>query len=315
MTHGHTHGDGHVHRHGPAPGGPAPGAGVRYRGRLRIAFVAIAGLFVAQLVVALATGSLALLSDTGHMLTDTVGLGLALGAIEIAARSRPGGGRTFGLYRLEVLAALGNAFLLVGVALYVLVEALARIGSHPDVPGGPVLVMGGAGLAVNLGVLLLLRAGARQSMNVRGAYLEVLADSLGSLGVIVAALVLLAFEWAPIDAIVGVAIGLFMVPRALRLAWDALRVLSQIAPARVDVDALTADLTAIPGVVDVHDVHVWTLTSAMEVATAHVMVARETDHHAVLDRARALLRDVYGVEHATLQVEPDDHTGCEDVTW
>jgi len=133
--------------------------------------------------------------------------------------------------------------------------------------------------------------------------------------VIVAAVVLLTLSWEPIDAIIGVAIGCFMVPRALRLAWDALRVLSQIAPAHVDVDALTADLGAIDGVVDVHDVHVWTLTSAMEVATAHLMVRREADHHSVLDDARTLLATRYGIEHATLQVEPEDHTGCEDVAW
>jgi cobalt-zinc-cadmium efflux system protein len=307
-----SHDHGHAHAHG---GPSAHGAGARYRGRLQIAFVAIALFFVAQVVVAFATGSLALLSDAGHMLTDTVGLGLALTAIVVAGRAGRDRGRTYGLYRLEVLAALANAFLLVAVAVYVIIEAILRIGNHPDVPGAPVLVMGCVGLAVNLGVLLLLREGSRESMNVRGAYLEVFADSLGSLGVIIAALVLIVFAWEPIDAIIGVTIGVFMVPRALRLALDALRVLSQIAPERVDVDALTADLGAIPGVIDVHDVHVWTLTSAMDVATAHLMVAKATDHHTVLDDARALLRSRYGIEHATLQVEPDDHRGCEDVTW
>lgn len=309
MAHDHAH---HGHTHGSAGGA---GAGARYRGRLQIAFVAIAVFFVVQLVVAFATGSLALLSDAGHMLTDTVGLGLALTAITVASRASRERSRTYGLYRLEVLAALVNAVLLVGVAIYVLVEAIARIGDEVDVPGTPVLVMGVVGLAVNVGVLLLLREGSRESMNVRGAYLEVVADGLGSLGVIVAAVVLLVASWEPIDAIVGVAIGLFIVPRALRLAWDALRVLSQIAPAHVDVEALTADLRALPGVVDVHDVHVWTLTSAMDVATAHLMVTTDTPHHGVLDQARTLLAARYGIEHATLQVEPEDHTGCEDVTW
>jgi len=310
-----AHDHGHSHGHGHSPGHGAAGAGARFQGRLRVAFVVIALFFVLQVVVALTTGSLALLSDAGHMLTDTVGLGLALAAITVASRAGRDRGRTYGLYRLEVLAALANAFLLVAVAVYVLVEAVMRIGEDVDVPGVPVLVMGVVGLLVNLGVLVLLREGSRESMNVKGAYLEVLGDALGSLGVIVAAVVLLAFSWEPIDAIVGVAIGLFMVPRALRLAWDALRVLSQIAPAHVDVDALTADLGEIAGVVDVHDVHVWTLTSAMDVATAHLMVTRETDAHAVLDDARTLLAARYGIEHATLQVEPEDHTGCEDVTW
>lgn len=301
--------------HSRASPGDGASAGARYLGRLGVAFGIIVAFLIAQLVVAIATGSLALLSDAGHMLTDALGLGLALAAIIVASRTRSDRSRTYGLYRLEVLAALANAMLLVGVAIYVLVEALNRIGSDPDVPGVPVLVMGCVGLAVNLVVLLMLREGSRESMNVRGAYLEVFADSLGSLGVIIAAIVLLVYDWEPIDAIIGVAIALFMVPRALRLAWDALRVLAEVAPAHIDVDALRNDLAAIPGVVDVHDVHVWTLTSAMDVATAHVMVTTDTDHHEVLDRARTLLRDDYGIDHATLQVEPDDHRGCEDVTW
>jgi cobalt-zinc-cadmium efflux system protein len=312
VTSGH---DPHAHDQAHQHARVTPGAGARYVGHLTFAFAAVVLFFVAQLIVALATGSLALLSDSGHMLTDALGLGLALAAIVIAARSRQERSRTYGLYRLEVLAALVNAILLVAVAVYVVVEAIHRIGDDPDVPGTPVLVMGCAGLAVNLIVLLTLREGARESMNVRGAYLEVFADSLGSIGVIVAAVVLLVFDWEPIDAIVGVAIGVFMVPRALRLAWDALRVLAQVAPAHVDVDALRADLSAITGVVDVHDVHVWTLTSAMDVATAHVMVGNETDHHAVLDQARTLLRETYGIDHATFQVEPEDHHGCEDVAW
>ncbi len=307
MTGGHDHSHQHAH--------VTPGAGARYLGRLTVAFAVIVAFFVVQVIVAIATGSLALLSDSGHMLTDALGLGLALAAIVVASRSRQERSRTFGLYRLEVLAALVNAILLVGVAVYVLVEAISRIGDDPDVPGVPVLVMGCVGLVVNLAVLLMLREGSRESMNVRGAYLEVVADGLGSLGVIVAAVVLLAFDWEPIDAIIGVAIGVFMVPRALRLAWDALRVLAQVAPAHVDVDALRADLGTIPGVVDVHDVHVWTLTSAMDVATAHVMVRNETDHHSVLDQARNLLRDEYGIDHATFQVEPEDHHGCEDIAW
>jgi cobalt-zinc-cadmium efflux system protein len=307
VTAGHDHSHQHAH--------VTPGAGARYLGRLTVAFVVILVFFVVQVIVAIATGSLALLSDAGHMLTDALGLGLALAAIAVASRSRQERSRTYGLYRLEVLAALVNAILLVGVAVYVLVEAITRIGDDPDVPGVPVLVMGCVGLAVNLVVLLMLREGSRESMNVRGAYLEVFADSLGSLGVIVAAVVLLAFGWEPIDAIIGVAIGLFMVPRALRLAWDALRVLAEVAPAHVDVDALRADLGAIEGVVDVHDLHVWTLTSAMDVATAHVMVRNETDQHSVLDQARTLLREEYGIDHATFQVEPEDHHGCEDVAW
>ena len=219
--------------------------------------------FVVQVIVAIATGSLALLSDAGHMLTDALGLGLALAAIIVASRSRQERSRTYGLYRLEVLAALVNAILLVGVAMYVLVEAINRIGDDPDVPGVPVLVMGCVGLVVNLVVLLMLREGSRESMNVRGAYLEVFADSLGSLGVIVAAVVLLVFDWEPIDAIIGVAIGLFMVPRRVAArVGRAAGARGGGAGARRRRRAPARPRRRSQGVVDVHDLHVWTLTSA-----------------------------------------------------
>jgi cobalt-zinc-cadmium efflux system protein len=162
---------------------------------------------------------------------------------------------------------------------------------------------------------VLLRSGADESLNVQGAYLDVIADSVASLGVIAAAAVIAVTGWEPIDAIVAVAIGVWIVPRAWRLAASALRILIQAAPAGFDVGRLQTDLAAVPGVVDVHDLHVWTLTSDMDVASAHLMVAVGTDPHGVLDRARDVLRDGYDISHATLQVEPDDHTGCAEVAW
>jgi cobalt-zinc-cadmium efflux system protein len=161
----------------------------------------------------------------------------------------------------------------------------------------------------------LLRPGASESLNVRGAYLEVLADVLGSIGVIVAAIVMTVTDWWWVDPIIGAAIGVFILPRAWQLGREALRVLVQAAPAGTDLAAIDAELRAIPGVVDVHDLHVWTLTSDMEVATAHVMVAAGTDAHGVLDTARALLSERHHLDHATLQVEPDDHRGCDEVSW
>jgi cobalt-zinc-cadmium efflux system protein len=290
-------------------------AGERHRRPLTVAFALIAGFLVLQLVAALATGSLALLSDAGHMATDALGLGLALAAIHAASRGSKDPQRTFGLYRLEVLAALANAALLVGVALYVVWEAVQRWSAPPEVPAGPVLAIGLVGLAVNLVAFLLLRPGAQESMNVQGAYLEVVSDTLGSVGVVLAALVMAVTGWDRIDALVGAAIGLFIMPRALRLGRDALRVLVQSAPPGVDVRLVRADLEAIPGVVDVHDVHVWTLTSEMDVASAHLMVRAGTDSHGVLDQARHLLAERHRLQHATLQVEPDDHEGCEHVSW
>jgi cobalt-zinc-cadmium efflux system protein len=315
---GHAHG-GHSHG-GHAHGGHSHGvvvhrAGARHEGRLRTALVLIVGFLVAQVIAGLMTGSLALLSDAGHMATDVLGLGMALAAIHLANRPNDRRQRTFGLYRLEILAALANAVLLFGVAAYVLVEAARRLGDPPEIASGVVLVVGALGLAVNVVAWLLLREGARESLNVEGAATEVLADLIGSVGVIVAATLMVITGWGWIDPVVGAAIGLFILPRAWRLGREALRVLVQAAPGGTDLDAIEGDLREIPGVVDVHDLHVWTLTSEMDVATAHVMVRAGTDAHAVLDRARDVLSVRHGLAHATLQVEPDDHAGCDEVAW
>lgn len=306
-------GTGHDH------GAGALRAGARHQRRLVISFVLIGTFFVVEAVGGILTNSLALLSDAGHMLTDVIGLGMALAAIQLATRfeRRAESGRhTFGLYyRLEILAAFVNALLLFGVALYVLVEALRRLTGEPEVLGIPMLVVAVLGLVVNLVAFALLREGSKESLNVEGAYLEVLADTLGSVGVIIAAVLLEVFGWAWVDPVVGAAIGLWILPRTYRLGGQAVRILLQAAPPDVDLVALRADLAAIDGVVDVHDLHVWTLTSEMENASAHLMVAAGTDSHTVLDQARDLLQTHYHVEHATLQVEPDDHEGCDQVTW
>lgn len=195
--------------------------------------------------------------------------------------------RTFGLYRLEILAALFNAMLLFGVAGYVLYEAIGRLGDAPDIASTPVLIVGILGLIVNVIAFMLLRAGSKESLNLQGAYLEVLSDMLGSVGVIIAAIVWGITGWAWVDPVIGAVIGVFILPRAWRLGREALRVLVQAAPARLDLGAMQAGLAAIGGVVDVHDLHVWTLTSDMEVATAHLRVAAGTDSHAVLDQAHS----------------------------
>jgi cobalt-zinc-cadmium efflux system protein len=270
---------------------------------------------VVEVVAGFATRSLALVSDAGHMLTDVGGLGMALAAIHVADRSSLTRGRTFGLYRLEILAALANAVLLFGVAIYVLVEAARRWNNPADVLAGPMLVVAIVGLVANVVAFGLLRDGSKTSLNVRGAYLEVFSDLLGSLGVIVAAVVLQVTGWEWVDPAVGVAIGLFILPRAWRLGAQAMRILVQAAPLGTDLAAIEAQLQAIDGVVDVHDLHVWTLTSEMDVASVHLMVRDGTDTHGVLDRARVVLRDGHGIGHATLQVEPDTHEGCDELAW
>ena len=252
-----------------------------------ISFVLILAFLVVQVVVGILTNSLALLSDAGHMATDALGLGMALAAIQAASNAREHPQRTYGLYRLEILAALANAVLLFGVAGYVLVEALGRIGDAPEVASLPVLVVGCIGLAVNLVAFFLLRAGAKESLNLQGAYLEVFSDTLGSVAVIIGAAVWGLTGWTWVDPVLGAAIGVFILPRAYRLGREAVRVLVQAAPAGVDVASVQQDLAAITGVVDVHDVHVWTLTSEMDVASAHVMINVGADSHRVLDEARA----------------------------
>ncbi|GAA3880174.1 cation diffusion facilitator family transporter [Saccharothrix violaceirubra] len=301
---------GHGHSHGGASGG------ARHLGRLWVAFGVGAAFMLVEVVVGVATQSLALISDAAHMVTDVLGVGMALGAILLARRAAVGGGRTFGLYRAEVLAALANALLLFGVAGYVVVEAVARFGDPPEVPGTPVVLAAVAGLAANLVSFFVLRGGAEESINVRGAYLEVLADLIGSVGVLVSGLATLLFGWRYADPIMGVAIGLFVLPRTWKLAAASLRILFQHAPERVDVATMLNDLGALPGVEEAHDLHVWTLTSGMEVASAHLTTRHDADPAEVLEAARTLLAQRYHIEHATLQVEPG-HAAvrCREIHW
>lgn len=307
----HSHDRGHGHDHGHH----ALRAGERHKGKLFASFCLLAVFMVVELVAGFLTDSLALLSDAGHMVTDVAGLGMALAAIQLAGRGSERSGRTFGLYRLEILAALANAVLLFGVAAYVLIEAVGRFDDAPEIESTPLLVVATLGLAANLLAFWLLREGSKESINVEGAYLEVLADTVGSVGVILGALAIRATGWTWIDPVIGVAIGLWVVPRTWRLASRALRILIQAAPEGMDMERLRGSLADLSGVVDVHDLHAWTLTSDMEVVSAHLMVSNDADPHAVLDQARDLLQSEYGIGHATLQVEPEDHRGCADVTW
>ena len=309
--------NGHSHSHGHAPGAGAGAgrAGARHARRLALASAVLAVVLVVEVVVGVSTGSLALLSDAGHMATDVVGLGMALAAIHLANRGSNRSSRTFGLYRLEILGALANALLLLGVALYVLWEAVERLGEPPEVSTGPVLAAGALGLVANIVAWRLLRQGAKESLNVEGAYLEVLADLIGSVAVLGGIGVLWVTGWRWVDPVVAAAIGAWILPRTLRLAAAALRVLLQAAPAGVDIDEVTSALSELDHVVDVHDVHVWTLTSEMDVATAHLVVSDPSQTSAVLDQARQLLNERWRITHATMQVEPADHRGCDDVSW
>lgn len=290
--------------HGHGARGAAT-AGSAYLRRLTAALVLTGSYMVVQIVVGLAAGSLALLSDAAHMGTDVLGLGLALAAVVLA--NRPGATqRTFGNYRLEVLAAVINGLLLFAAAAYVFVEAIRRLAEPAAVAGLPVLVTAVFGLLVNLISLRLLAAGARESLNVKGAYLEVMADMIGSVGVIAAAITVWLTGWFYADTIIAAAIGLFILPRTYVLMRHALRILMEVAPPEIDVAGVEERLRAIDGVADVHDLHIWTITSGIEAANVHVLVVSDDRIHPVLDEARAVLSEV-GVTRCTVQVEPIAH--------
>lgn len=289
-------------------------AGGRHRWRLAVTFALITAFFGVELTAALVSGSLTLLSDAGHMAADVVALGAALAATRIATRPDATGRRTFGSYRAEVFASGIAVLLMLGVAVYVVVEAIRRLGSAAEVPSAPLLVVGALGLVVNLAALALLRGGT-ESLNVKGAYLEVVADTAGSVGVLVAGW-LVATTGQPLwDTVVALAIGVFVAVRAALLGRQVLAVLGQHAPAGVDVDRVSADLCGIDGVTEIHDLHLWTLTSGMHVATAHLVTGDETAVQRVLDRARDVLLHEHGIAHATLQVEPHARTSCSEIDW
>ncbi len=296
MGSGHGHHAGHGH---PGPGGHAGG---RHRWRLAAALAVIATFFVVELAAGIVSGSLALLSDAGHMAADVVALGAALAATRIATRPDRTGLRTFGSYRAEVFASALAVLLMVSVAAFITVESFGRIGENVEVATGPMLVVGALGLGANLVAMGLLAGGAKESLNVKGAYLEVLADTLGSVGVIAAGVLVATTGNAWWDTAVALAIAAFVLVRAVMLGREVLAVLGQHAPAGVVPAEMERALLDVDGVDEVHDLHVWALTSGMNVATAH-LVAEPGTSDLVLERSRTVLRERFGVDHATLQVE------------
>ncbi|MCZ4587414.1 cation diffusion facilitator family transporter [Rhodococcus opacus] len=307
-------GVGHGHSHGNTQGS---GEVSPSRGRIRrmvIALVILLAFLVLEVVVGLTVNSLSLLADAGHMLTDVVGMSMGLVALLLARKGSATAARTFGWHRAEVLTAMANAAMLLAVAVWVFYEAISRIGDAPDLPGMALILTASVGLAANLVVMLMLRADSKDSLAVRGAYLEVLADAVGSVGVLIAGGVVLAFDWTYADIIVGVLISLWVVPRAMKLAAASLRILTQASPEDVDVESVQADLEALPGVTGVHDLHVWTLTTGMDVATVHLTT--DADSSAVLESARTVLES-HLLSHATVQVEStaNGRHCAENVTW
>ncbi|WP_299954582.1 cation diffusion facilitator family transporter [uncultured Modestobacter sp.] len=302
MGHDHAHGHGH---------GTVSAA---HRGRLVVVLVLTGSVFVVELVGALLSGSLALLADAAHMATDALGIGMALGAVTLAQRPARGR-RTFGWQRIEVLAAVGNGLLLLLVGGYVVVEAIRRIGDPPDIHSGWMLGVALLGLAVNVGSLSLLRAGQGESLNTRGAYLEVVGDALGSVAVIIAAVVISTTGWTGADVVASLAVGALVLPRAWSLLREALDVLLEAAPKGVDLAQVREHVLGVSGVLDVHDLHAWTITSGLPVLSAHVVVTDEVlaDGHGgrVLDALCSCLGDHFDLEHCTFQLESPGHRNHE----
>ncbi len=288
-------------------------AGGRHRWRLVVAFALIAGFFVVELVAGLLSGSLALLSDAGHMAADVVTLGAALVATRIATRVDRTGRRTFGSYRAEIFASGLAVLVMMGMAVYIAVEAVQRLGTSTSPAVGTMLLVGALGLVVNLIALFMLRGGAGESLNVKGAYLEVVADTLGSVGVILAAALVAWTGDGWWDTVIALAIAVFVLVRAVLLAREVLTVLGQHAPRGIEPGNMIEALEAVPGVVQVHDLHVWTLTSGMDVATAHIVAAERPT--GVLAEAAEVLRSRFNIAHATLQVEDESDTPCAGANW
>lgn len=282
-----------------------------HKSRLWFVLAITATFMVVEVVAGIASGSLALLADAGHMLTDAAGIGLALLAIYLAARPATDG-RTFGLYRLEILAAVVNAMLLFAVGIWVLIEAWRRFAEPPEIRSGLMLAVAAVGLVANAISARLLIEGQRKSLNMRGAYLEVLGDLLGSVAVIVAGAVIALTGYAPADPIASVVIGLLILPRTWHLLRQAVDVLLEATPKDVDLGEVRRHILESAGVSDVHDLHVWVITSGMNVVSAHVVMTDGADPVAILDQLGTCLSGDFDIEHSTFQLEPSDRRPREE---
>lgn len=282
----------------------------RNKSRLIAALALTTTFMVVEVIGGLWTGSLALLADAAHMLTDAGGLALALIAIRFAERPATPQ-KTYGYVRAEVLSALTNAVVLLLLTIYILYEAYQRFLSPPEVLGIPMLAVAVVGLMINLISMKLLSAGSSQSLNVKGAYFEVLSDMLGSLGVIVAAVIVTATGWTLADPLIGAGIGLFIVPRTWILLKQAIHILLEGTPPEINIALLKQKLLAVSGVTDVHDLHVWTITSGVDAMSCHLVVSEMGQAHSALLGAQAAMKSSFGLTHTTIQVEAQDLRDAE----
>ncbi|MBD2717205.1 MULTISPECIES: cation diffusion facilitator family transporter [Hymenobacter] len=285
--------------------GMSGSAASRNKRALTIVFFTTLAYLVAEVIGGWWTGSLALLADAGHMLTDVAGVGLALLAIRFGEKPATPE-RTYGYYRFEILAALTNAVVLILISLYILYEAYFRFLNPPKVESTTMMWVAGVGMLVNLYGVYLLRKSSGESLNMKGAYFEVLSDLLTSVGVIIAGAIMLTTKWYYADPLLSAGIGLFILPRTWALLKESVAVLLEGTPADVNLEALRQGLLAEPGVAAVHDLHAWVLTSGVNALSVHVVLAEGAQHDDVLARAHAYVTGKHAVQHATIQVERGD---------
>lgn len=289
--------------------GHGSAAGQHWRA-LAVALITSATVLGVELIAGMVSNSLALLADAGHMFADVVSMALSLGAIAIASRPRTAG-RTFGLYRLEILAASANAVVLLGIAVVVTVEAVRRFAEPPDVTSAIVLPVAAGALVANSISLRFLGHGRHASLNIGAAYLEVLGDMLGSAAVLIAALVIATTGWLQADAVASMAIAVLIVPRTVALLRNSIDVLLEATPRGVDMAEVERHILDAPGVAEVHDLHAWTITSGMNVVSAHVVLKPDGVPGDVLDHLGRCLSDDFDINHSTFQLETPEHVRWE----
>jgi cobalt-zinc-cadmium efflux system protein len=301
----------HVHAHGPAAGGREAARGglaalaarrSANRRRMLLAAAINAAMFAVGVVGGILTGSLALLADAGHVLSDVAAVALAVLAAHIATRAA-GPRRTFGYQRTEVIAALANGLALVAIAVVIVIGAIGRLSDPPSVDGVGVVVLGVVSLAGNLAATWVLARGEREDLNLEAVLRHTAADALGSSGVVVSGAVILAYDWRPIDPVIAIAIAALILISSLRVVREPIDVLMEAAPAGVDADAVARAMASVGGVGGVHDLHVWSVTPGFDSLAAHVVVTRGEDRDRVRRELEFLLRERYGIEHTTLQME------------
>lgn len=321
--HGHAFSDGHPsrpqtveeggHSHDHGLEGHST-AGGKHRKKLVIVLCITFSVFAVQVVGAVVSGSLALLADAGHMLTDATGVLIALIATFIAALPATSK-RTYGLMRVEVLSAMINGIVLSVICVVIVWSAIQRIGTEVEIETGPMLIAAIVGAIANLVSLLILQSGQKESINIRGAYLEVLGDLIGSGAVIVAGFIILFTGWNWVDQIAAFAIALLIAPRAYSLLRDVVRILLESTPKDVDLDQTRAHILAVPGVELVHDLHAWTITSGVNAMSAHVVINQDTldwkRYDLILDELHACLSEHFDTSHCTIQLEPAHHANHE----